>query len=68
MLEWKIIRETNTDIKKVKNYMGVLNAVKERLARIPIGTRIVLELHEIILKDYRERNKRPGNREKRRTL
>lgn len=60
VLESEITGETNTDVQEVKNYMEALNAGKELLARIPISTRMFLELHEIILKDSRGRNRSPG--------
>lgn len=48
------------DIQEVKNYMEALHEGKKLLERIPISTRMFLDLHKIILKNSREKNRNPG--------
>ena len=42
------------DVREVANYVWALGYGLHRLAKLPISTRLVKELHEILLKDVRE--------------
>ena len=54
--------EPVTDVREVANYVRALDHGLYRLAELPISTRLIQELHEILLKDVRggESVKTPG--------
>lgn len=60
VLESEITGDKNTDIQEILNYLEALQIGSEMLKRIPISTRIFLELHRIILKNSRGENRSPG--------
>lgn len=60
VMEAEVSGKTNTDIQEVHNYLEALFWGAERLNRLPISTRLILELHQIILKDSRGQNRSPG--------
>ncbi|MGF6907931.1 Fic family protein [Fusobacterium sp. PH5-44] len=45
---------------EVQNYLDALNLGVEMLKELPISTRLIFRLHEIILKDGRGKNRAPG--------
>lgn len=48
------------DVEEVSNYVTALNAGLERLNDLPLSTRLLKELHAILLKGARGATKRPG--------
>lgn len=52
--------ENINDVQEVVNYVKALNYGITRLKTLPMSCRLVKELHEIILKDSRGKNKTPG--------
>ena len=60
VVEAEITNKKNVDILEVRNYLEALNTGSEMLKNIPISTRLILKLHEIILKDGRGKNRGPG--------
>lgn len=51
-----------TDVREVANYVRALEYGLRRVAELPISTRLIKELHEVLLKDVRggESTKTPG--------
>ena len=60
VIEAEITGKINTDIQEVRNYMEALEVGNNLLKTFPISTRMILKLHEIILKDSRGQNRNPG--------
>ena len=60
VIEAEITGKINTDIQEVRNYMEALEVGNNLLKTFPISTRMILKLHEIILKDSRGQNINPG--------
>lgn len=60
ILESEVTGNSNTDIQEVKNYMEALDLGRRMLERLPISTRMFLELHRVILKNSRGENRSPG--------
>lgn len=54
--------EPVTDVREVSNYVRALEHGLHRVSELPISTRLIKELHEILLKDVRggESTKTPG--------
>ncbi len=54
--------EPVSDVREVANYVRALEYGLQRIAELPISTRLIKELHEILLKDVRggECTKTPG--------
>jgi len=48
------------DLAEVSNYVKAMNAGLKRLEKLPIGTRLIKEMHAILMKRVRESNKTPG--------
>lgn len=60
VMESEITNNKNNDVAEVMNYLEALNIGQELLKSLPISTRLILKLHEIVLKDSRGKNKAPG--------
>lgn len=60
VMEANVTNKYNTDMMEVINYINALNKGEELLKRIPISTRLILEIHKEILKDGRGQNRLPG--------
>lgn len=56
------IREKNipNDVKEIANYFKALNHGLERVNTLPLSLRLIREVHEILLKDVRGKDKNPG--------
>lgn len=61
VLESEIKGSENKDVREVKNYFEGLKKGRELLKNIPISTRMILQIHEIILKGSRGQDRNPGN-------
>ncbi len=48
------------DLLEVQNYIRALNAGLEMLTRLPISKRLVAEIHAVLLRDVRGRDRTPG--------
>jgi Fic family protein len=53
-------RARPTDVREVQNYIEALNRGVELLNRLPISTRLISELHQILMADVRGMHQRPG--------
>lgn len=62
MLEYEADEsKINTDIQEVKNYSDALHSGEYLLSRLPISTRLIKELHKILLKgEVRGKSRNPG--------
>lgn len=60
VMEAEATQKYNSDIFEVKSYLEALNLGVEMLKTLPISTRMILKLHEIILKNGRGKNRAPG--------
>ncbi|MDY4004842.1 Fic family protein [Fusobacterium varium] len=60
VMEAEATQKYNQDILEVKNYLNALNLGVDLLKTLPISTRLILKLHETILKDGRGKNRSPG--------
>lgn len=56
----EISGEKGNDVIEVLNYMTALGKGVELLKVLPISTRLILELHKILLKDARGESRNPG--------
>ena len=52
--------ELRESLREVRNYVAALQYGVERLAEVPLGTRLVLELHERLLRGVRDAAWTPG--------
>lgn len=52
--------EKRNELEEVKNYTKALNYGIERLATLPLSTRLIKELHKILMSGVRGKNKNPG--------
>ena len=59
-LESQTAGKYNEDTQEVKNYLEALKEGADMLETFPISTRMFLELHKLILRDSRGKNKAPG--------
>jgi Fic family protein len=55
-----IDRARPTDVREVQNYIAALNRGVELLDALPISTRLISELHGILMADVRGMHQRPG--------
>jgi Fic family protein len=53
-------RARPTDVREVQNYMLALNRGVELLDKLPISTRLISELHAVLMADVRGMHQRPG--------
>jgi Fic family protein len=53
-------RARPSDVREVQNYMNALNRGVELLPTLPISTRLISELHAILMADVRGMHQRPG--------
>ena len=60
VVESEVTGNTSQDTKEVMNYLRALKVGEKRLEHIPISTRLILEIHKIILDDVRGSNRNPG--------
>lgn len=60
VIEAQASEKYDKDTKEVLNYLEALNMGSELLKSLPISTRLILKLHEIILKDGRGKDRDPG--------
>lgn len=60
VIESEVTGKTNTDIQEVKNYLEAIHYGKDKLNAIPISTRLLHELHSILLRNARGQNRAPG--------
>ena len=60
VIESDITGGRSNDVQEVKNYLEALNYGYEKLKVLPISTRLLHELHQILLKDSRGENRSPG--------
>ena len=60
VVEAQASEKYDKDTKEVLNYLEALNLGAELLRSLPISTRLILKLHEIILKDGRGKDRNPG--------
>ena len=60
VIEAQASEKFDKDSKEVLNYLEALNTGVELLRSLPISTRMILKLHEIILKDGRGKDRSPG--------
>ena len=60
VIEAEITNKKNVDILEVQNYLEALNIGSEMLKNVPISTRLILKLHETVLKNGRGKNRGPG--------
>ncbi len=60
IMESELSGENSNDVQEVINYLKALNYGTQRLATLPISTRLFHELHEIILRNSRGQNRLPG--------
>lgn len=60
VIEAGITGNSSKGITEVLNYFGTLNRAESLLKKIPISTRMFLNLHETILRDSRGQNRSPG--------
>jgi Fic family protein len=51
---------TIEDVEEVSNYVSAINYGVQRLKELPLSLRLFCEIHEILLKGARGRNKSPG--------
>lgn len=61
VMESEITQKYTSHTLEVLNYMEALETGTELLKRLPISTRLLLKLHEIVLKDGRGKNRSPGS-------
>jgi Fic family protein len=50
----------SADVKEVANYIAALNHGIDRLASLPVSTRLIREMHQILLTDVRGQERTPG--------
>lgn len=55
-----IDRAKPTDVREVQNYMAALNRGIELLSELPISTRLISQLHAVLMADVRGMHQRPG--------
>ena len=60
VVEAQASEKYDKDTKEVLNYLEALNIGAELLKSLPISTRLILKLHEIILKDGKGKDRNPG--------
>lgn len=60
VMEAELTGDSNTDIQEVKNYLDAIYKGQDLLKTIPISTRMILQLHQIILNNSRGKNRSPG--------
>ncbi|UPT73968.1 MAG: Fic family protein [Elusimicrobiota bacterium] len=48
------------DVREIANYVRALDLGIERIQSLPIGARLIGEMHAVLLKDVRGNDKRPG--------
>lgn len=60
VIEAQASEKFDRDTREVLNYLEALNTGVELLRTLPISTRMILKLHEIILKDGRGKDRNPG--------
>lgn len=53
-------RARPSDVREVQNYMSALNRGVDLLNQLPISTRLISELHAILMADVRGMHQRPG--------
>jgi len=55
-------REARVDVREIVNYIAAMNHGLERLPTLPLGRRLMCEVHQILMKDVRggEPHKTPG--------
>ncbi len=54
------IDEARDDIREVVNYVRAMNLGLQRLETLPISRRLIEEMHSVLLKDVRGRERNPG--------
>ncbi|WP_186647119.1 Fic family protein [Fluviispira vulneris] len=54
------MEENNADVEEVSNYVYAMNQGLSRLKDLPISTRLIKEIHNILLKGVRGSKKTPG--------
>lgn len=52
--------EPRGDVQEVRNYIAALDRGLELLPRLPISQRLIVELHTVLMRGVRGRDKRPG--------
>lgn len=55
-----LLEEKDADIEEVSNYVSAMNQGLRRLKELPISTRLIKEIHNILLKGVRGSKKTPG--------
>lgn len=53
-------QKLNPDLEEVSNYVQAMNTGLKRLEKIPVSTRLIKELHALVVKGVRGSNKTPG--------
>lgn len=60
ILDPGIEKNTNQNISEVIHYIMAINYAEKRLETFPLCNRLLLEIHEILMKDGRGKEKNPG--------
>ena len=55
-----LIQKKRDDWQEVQNYVDAMNYGIERINEIPISTRLIKEIHSILMKNVRGKDKNPG--------
>lgn len=61
VLEEPEAKKGNADIEEVSNYVSAMNQGLEKLKEIPISTRLIKEMHAVLMEGVRGSNKAPGS-------
>jgi Fic family protein len=60
VMESEVTGEKKRDVQEVLNYLQALYEGSQKLERLPLCTRLFLEVHQTILRDSRGQNRSPG--------
>ncbi len=55
------VGEKRNEVEEVKNYIKALNYGIKRLSDLPISTRFIKEIHQVLMDGVRGKNKQPGD-------
>ena len=60
VLDYEVTGDKRKDVDEVVNYIAAMKSGLERLSEIPVSLRLIKEIHKILLKRVRGKEKSPG--------